>query len=49
VDQTQVVRLQDVETTFQNKIKVAKAEKSNMFWSFSQSLNSTTYFEKLAT
>jgi hypothetical protein len=49
MDQAQVVRLQDVVTTFENKVKAAKVEKSSTFWSLNQNLDSTTHFEELAT
>jgi hypothetical protein len=49
VNQAQVARFRDVVETLENKVKVTKAEKSNMFWSLNQNLDSTTYFEELAT
>ncbi len=49
VNQAQVARFRDVVATLENKVKVTKAEKSNMFWSLNQNLDSTTYFEELAT
>jgi hypothetical protein len=49
VNQAQVARFRDVVATLENKVKVTKAEKSNMFWSLNQNLDSTIYFEELAT